>query len=263
MPNAPLSQTPVVLSWSGGKDSALALEALRGSEHFDVVGLLTTVTTTYDRISIHGVRRALLHRQATALGLPLWEVSLEADCSNEIYEAAVDAALQRVQAELPRVSTLAFGDLFLSDVRAYRERLFEALGFRCVFPLWGRDTAVLAREVSARGYEARIVCVDTQAMAAGFAGRPYDEALLTELPAHVDPCGERGEFHTFVAAGPVFRERVAYQVGEVVLRQERFAFCDLVPMDSTPPISDPSTAATATRTVVGAGHASRDSTSAR
>ena len=219
----------MILSWSGGKDSALALDRLRADPRIEVVGLLTTVTAGYDRVSIHGVRRSLLHAQASALALPLQEVTLAPESSNHAYDAALAGALGELRARMPQVTRLAFGDIFLEDVRQYREERVEALGFGALFPLWGESTSELAREVFAREIVARLVCVDTQVLPAAFAGRPYDAALLAELPAGVDPCGERGEFHTFVSAGPGFRHPVPYAVGEVVVRMERFAFCDLLP----------------------------------
>lgn len=222
---------PLILSWSGGKDSALALARLRETEGVQVVGLMTTVTAGYDRVSIHGVRRTLLHAQAAALGLPLHEVPLQPQSSNEAYERATAAALAAVRERTPEVRRLAFGDIFLEDVRQYRETLVGGLGFGSVFPLWGGAPRELAEEVMGRGIQARLVCVDTQQLAASFAGRPYDAALLADLPAGVDPCGERGEFHTFVSDGPGFGEPVRYETGEVVLRDERFAYCDLLPVD--------------------------------
>ena len=225
---------PLILSWSGGKDSALALDALRASgEHAPIV-LLTSVTAGYDRISIHGVRRELLRAQVEALGLPLHELTLQPECSNEAYDAALASALEALRARYG-ARRVAFGDLFLEDVRRYREERVGALGFEPVFPLWGMDTAALAESFIARGFQARLVCVDTTQLDARFAGRAYDAALLDDLPRTVDPCGENGEFHTFVTAGPGFDTAVAYDVGEVVLRGGRFAYCDLVP--SVPELS--------------------------
>jgi uncharacterized protein (TIGR00290 family) len=223
---------PLILSWSGGKDSALALARLRESDAVEVVGLMTTVTAGYDRVSIHGVRRALLHAQAASLGLPLHEVTLQPQSSNEAYERATADALAVVRERAPQVRRLAFGDIFLEDVRQYRENLVGGLGYGAVFPLWGEAPAELAEEVIGRGIAARLVCVDTQQLSASFAGRTYDAALLADLPAGVDVCGERGEFHTFVSDGPGFREPVGYETGEVVLRDERFAYCDLLPPES-------------------------------
>jgi uncharacterized protein (TIGR00290 family) len=220
---------PVVLSWSGGKDSALALAALRQDPRVEVVALLTSVTLGYNRVSIHGVRRALLEAQAAALGLPVFEVPLNPASSNEAYEAAFRAAANEVRSAFPEVRRIAFGDLFLEDVRAYREALVASMEMEALFPLWGRPTDALAEEFVALGYRAHLVCVDTRQLAASFAGRAFDAALLAGLPPGVDPCGERGEFHTFVSAGPVFGHPIPVTPGEIVLREERFAYCDLLP----------------------------------
>jgi uncharacterized protein (TIGR00290 family) len=220
---------PIILSWSGGKDSALAFARLRADPRVEVTGLLTTVTAAYDRVSIHGVRRALLHAQAAALGLPVHQVTLQPESSNQAYDAALAQALGEVRQRQPAVRRVAFGDIFLQDVRQYREERIAELGFDGIFPLWGEPTAALAREVIECGIRARLVCVDTHALPAAFAGRAYDDALLAELSISIDPCGENGEFHTFVSDGPGFRAPVPYQVGEVVMRGDRFAFCDLLP----------------------------------
>jgi uncharacterized protein (TIGR00290 family) len=222
------AREPILLSWSGGKDSSLALAALRDDPTVEVVGLLTSVTRGYERISIHGVRRTLLDAQVRQIGLPLYEITLEPSSSNEAYETAVATTLAGVRLHEPAVRRIAYGDLFLEDVRRYREEQLARLGFTGLFPLWGRDTRELAREFVDRGFEARLVCVDTSQLDARFSGRLYDHALLDELPTTVDPCGERGEFHTFVAAGPCFSTRVEYKVGDVVLRDERFAYCELL-----------------------------------
>lgn len=219
---------PIILSWSGGKDSALALATLRERPEFDVVALLTTVTSGYDRISVHGVRRSLLAAQQRSIGLPVHEIVIEPQSSNDAYDAAVERALFDVRRRYPNVGRIAYGDLFLEDVRRYREEGLKPLGFAGLFPLWGRPTGTLAQEFIDRGFEARLVCVDTTQLDAGFSGRAFDAALLRDLPPTVDPCGERGEFHTFVSEGPGFATSVAYDVGEVVLRDGRFAYCDLV-----------------------------------
>jgi uncharacterized protein (TIGR00290 family) len=223
------SPEPVIVSWSGGKDSAMMLAALRENPAVDPVALLTTVTARYDRISIHGVRRQLLAEQALAVGLPLNEMWLEPASSNAAYEAALAASLAKLRERYPGVRRIAYGDLFLEDVRRYREERLAALGWDGVFPLWHRATDDLAQSFVERGYEARLVCVDTTMLAAAFAGRVYDSQLLHDLPRNVDPCGEGGEFHTFVSYGPGFSKRVGYDVGEVVLRDDRFAYCDLLP----------------------------------
>lgn len=217
----------VVLSWSGGKDSALALDALSRNPEVKVVGLLTSVTRSYDRISVHGVRRTMLEAQVERLGLPLFEISLDPSCTNEAYEAAFGSALEEIKRTLPDVAHIAFGDLFLEDVRAYRERLLAGSGFEPLFPIWGLDTASLARRFIADGFSARLVCIDTTQLDAKFAGRLFDEQLLADLPVTADPCGERGEFHTFVSDGPLFTEPIPYRVGETVLREHRFMFCDI------------------------------------
>lgn len=222
---------PVVLSWSGGKDSSLALAALRADDRFDVVALLTSVTSGYDRVSIHGVRRALVEAQADAAGLPLVELTLDPGSSNEGYEAAFHLAVEKVRSAHPAVGAIAFGDLFLADIRAYRERLAAAAGLAALFPLWERDTARVAAGFIEEGYRAHLVCVDTTQLDGRHAGRLYDGALLADLPPGADPCGERGEFHTFVSAGPIFTREIAVRTGEVVLRDGRFAFCDLVAAD--------------------------------
>lgn len=220
------SAASVILSWSGGKDSALALHALR-RDGVQVAGLLTSITREYDRVSVHGVRRALLAEQARQIGLPLYEVWLDADCTNQAYEAALLAALCDIRRLRPAVSRIAFGDLFLEDVRAYRQRLLATSGFDPLFPIWGQDTTSLARRFIHDGFTARLVCVDTMHLDPSFAGRMFDAELLTDLPAEVDPCGERGEFHTFVSDGPAFSCPVAYRAGRTVLRDGRFMYCDL------------------------------------
>jgi uncharacterized protein (TIGR00290 family) len=212
------------LSWSGGKDSALALWILREEHGVEPHALVTTVTSSYDRISMHGVRRSLLERQSGALGLPLVEVVIPPGCPNTVYEQRWMEAF--ASAGLEGVEEVAFGDLFLEDVRRYREDLLAREGKRGLFPLWGRDTARLAHEFVTAGFRAVLVCVDPKQLDASFAGREYDERLLAELPAAVDPCGERGEFHTFVYAGPGFSEPIGCRVGDVVER-DGFVFCDL------------------------------------
>ena len=207
----------------------LALDRLRADPDLRVVALLTSVTDAYDRVSIHGVRRTLLRAQADALGLPVHEIILEPNCTNAAYEAACADALLQMKSLYPGVKRVAYGDLFLEDVRRYREECLPALGLSGAFPLWGLNTAALAREFVDRCFEARLVCVDTTQLDQRFAGRAYDHALLDELPGNVDPCGERGEFHTFVSHGPGFRSAVPYSVGDVVLREARFAYCDLAP----------------------------------
>ena len=218
----------VVLAWSGGKDSALALAALRADPRYRVVALLTTVTREYDRISMHGVRRAVLEAQVRALALPLIEASIPAGSSNADYEAAFALALRTAQERWPGVRHVAFGDLFLADVRAYREALLGAPGWVGVFPLWGEDTTALARHFVRTGHRAILTCVDTTQLGPEFAGRDFDLALLAELPETVDPCGERGEFHTCVYAGPHFARPLPLIAGERVRRDGRFEYCDVL-----------------------------------
>jgi len=200
-----------------------ALSALRESGT-DPVALLTTVTEGYDRVSMHGVRRELLRSQAVATGLALIEVSIPARCSNDVYDQRMADAF--ASARLADAEAVAFGDLFLEDIRAYREERLAAAGKRGVFPLWARDTRELSRQFVSAGFEAVLVCVDPRQLNPSFAGRHFDERLLAELPEGVDPCGENGEFHTFVHAGPVFAEPVGCEVGEVSVR-DGFAFCDV------------------------------------
>ena len=220
--------TPVILSWSGGKDSALALHALSQDPDYHVVGLLTTVTSEYDRVSMHGVRRSLLQAQAERLGVPLFEARIGARAGNAQYEEAFLSALDATRTLRPDVRHVAFGDLFLEDVRRYRETLLAGTGWTPLFPIWGQETRGLARRFVADGFSARLVCVDTTQLDAEFAGREYDATLLRDLPNACDPCGERGEFHTFVSDGPPFTEPVPYQCGERVLRDQRFMYCDLL-----------------------------------
>ena len=216
---------PFALSWSGGKDSALVLWSMR-RRLVEPEALITTVTEGHERISMHGVRRELLARQAEALGIPLVEVLIPPSCVNEIYEERMAEAL--ATEPLSRVDAIGFGDLFLEDVRAYREGRLAAAGKRGLFPLWGRDTAALAREFLDAGFEATLVCVDPRVLDPAFCGRRYDERLLAQIPPGVDPCGENGEFHTFVSGGPIFAEPIACERGEVVER-DGFVFCDLIP----------------------------------
>jgi uncharacterized protein (TIGR00290 family) len=219
--------TPVLLSWSGGKDSAWTLHALRQDPRWQVVGLLTTLTQGYDRISIHGLRREILAAQCTAAELPVIEAWIPRQADNATYEASLAAALETVRERFPALRHVAFGDLFLADVRAYREALCARLGWTPVFPLFGADTARLGQEMIEGGLRATLCCVDTTQLDAGFVGREFDAALLAELPASVDPCGERGEFHTCVHGGPMFRQPLPLRSGERVLRDGRFQYVDL------------------------------------
>jgi uncharacterized protein (TIGR00290 family) len=216
----------VVLSWSGGKDSALALWAMREEQSVEPTALLTTFTEDYGRVSMHAVRRELLEAQAAAVGVPLIEVGIPAVCSNEVYEERMVAAL--AAAPLDEVEEFAFADLFLADIRAYREERLATIGRRATFPVWGRDTAALATRFIDAGFEATLVCVDPRRLDPSFCGRAFDADLLRDLPAGVDPCGENGEFHTFVTAGPIFSAPVPVDHGETVER-DGFIFHDLLP----------------------------------
>ncbi|MEP6687864.1 MAG: ATP-binding protein [Gemmatimonadales bacterium] len=217
----------VLLAWSGGKDSTLALAALRADPRYRLVGLLTTVTRDYDRISIHGVRRSVLEAQTASLGLPRLDASIPAGATNADYEAAFALAFRAGRERWPGLSHIAFGDLFLADVRAYREALLASLGWTGVFPLWGEDTAALARHFIRAGYRAILTCVDTTQLGPEFAGREFDVAFLADLPETVDPCGERGEFHTCVYAGPPFARSLPLVAGERLRREGRFEYCDV------------------------------------
>ena len=219
----------VALSWSGGKDSALALWALR-QEGIEPAALLTTLTEDYDRISMHGVRGELLRAQAAATGIELVEIGIPAACPNEVYEQRMAAAL--ASPPLAGASAIAFADLFLADIRAYREERLAGAGREAIFPVWGRDTGELAREFIAAGFEAVLVCVDPTQIDPSFAGRSFDAELLADLPASADPCGENGEFHTFVHAGPIFERPIEVELGEAVTR-DGFAFQDLLPKGVT------------------------------
>ena len=224
-----------MLAFSGGKDAAWALHALRRVAEIDVVGLLTTVTSDYGRVSMQGIRREVLLAQAEAIGLPVIESRIEAGADNAAYEAAFARSLDQAAARWPGTRHIAFGDLLLADVRDWRAALCERLGWQALFPLFGRDTDALAREMIAGGLEARLCCVDSTQLEAGFVGRDFDAALLEALPAGVDPCGENGEFHTCVADGPMFARPLALERGDSVLREERFLYADfLLAGDNTP-----------------------------
>ncbi|HEY4559600.1 MAG TPA: ATP-binding protein [Lysobacter sp.] len=223
------TRRPVLLAWSGGKDAAWTLHTLRRRDDVEVVALLTTVTTDDDRVAMQGIRRELLHAQATAAGLPLVEAEIEPRCDNARYEAAFADALARAKARWPDLDTVAFGDLFLTDVRAWREASCAAMGWRIETPLFGSDTRELAHAMIAGGLRARLCCVDLEQLDADFAGRAFDDTLLANLPAACDPCGENGEFHTLVLDGPMFDGAIAVRAGEQVLRDGRFLYADFLP----------------------------------
>ena len=219
---------PILFCWSGGKDSAMALRALLQQNDFCVTSLLTTVTEGYERVSMHGVRRDLLQRQAASIGLPLHEVRIPPQCVNSIYESRMEEAL-RLHLE-KGVRSVAFGDIFLEDVRAYREKNLARIGMTALFPIWMRDTRELIREFHAAGFRSIAVCIDNKVLDRSFAGRELDDAFLRDLPVGVDPCGENGEFHTFVFEGPIFREPIPLRTGEIIER-DSFVYCDLLPIE--------------------------------
>lgn len=215
----------VLLSWSGGKDAAWTLQHLRQSG-IEVAGLITTITADYGRVSMQGIRRTILHAQAAATCLPLIEVMIPAACDNAIYEAAFAAGLHGARERWPGLHQVAFGDLFLQDIRDYRVAMCARYDWKVETPLFGSDTRVLAREMQAGGLKAALCCVDTQQLSADFAGRDFDASLLHDLPGTIDPCGENGEFHTCVHSGPMFDKPIALEHGETVLRDARFAYTD-------------------------------------
>ena len=219
-----------VLSWSSGKDSALALHVLRQRGEVEVVGLVTTYTEVFDRVAMHGVRTELVAAQARAAALPLWRIPLPWPCPNAVYEEQIKSVLQRARAE--HVDCFAFGDLFLEDIRAYREKQLADSGLQPLFPVWGlpSDTPALARTMLASGIRAVLTCVDPCQLDPAFVGRQFDEQTLVELPAGVDPCGERGEFHTFCYAAPCFDRPIPIRVGQTVER-DNFWFADVLPAE--------------------------------
>lgn len=218
---------PVVLTWSGGKDSALAFYYLHKSLHYRITYLLTTITRDYNRISMHGVQNILLDRQSASLGLPIEKVFISKNSSNEDYEHQMKEKLLFFQRQ--GINTVAFGDLFLEDIRKYREQNLTAVSMKAVFPLWKKNTQKLAREFIGCGFKAVIVCVDSEKLDKKFAGRFFDLKFLADLPADVDPCGENGEFHSFVFDGPLFQKPISFKTGDIVLRENRFYFCELLP----------------------------------
>ncbi|MBI1743503.1 diphthine--ammonia ligase [Candidatus Acetothermia bacterium] len=217
----------VLFGWSGGKDSTLALYEIQRAANYEIAALLTTVTKDYDRISMHGVRRILLEQQAASLGYSLEMVWISKQSSNEEYESQMHEALTKYRSA--GVSSVVFGDLFWEEIRKYRETHLGQIGMKGIFPLWGRNTTELAHTFIDLGFKAIIVCVDSNALDGKFVGRLFDKKLLSELPSSVDPCGENGEFHSFVFDGPIFRKPILFEKGEIVLRDNRFYYCDLIP----------------------------------
>lgn len=222
-----MTKTKVIVAWSGGKDSAMALYRLQREGIYEIHGLLTTMTERYDRVQMHGVRRILLEAQAEALGIRLIQVWVPYHADNATYEEAMRQALSPLLAQ--GVSAVAYGDLFLEDIRAYREELLAASGLRGLYPVWGENTAHMAKSVIEEGFQATLVCIDPAAIGPDFAGRRYDHTLLADLPPGVDPCGENGEFHTFVHDGPNFRYPLATMRG-ITVERSGFVFADLLPV---------------------------------
>ncbi|MEO6365970.1 MAG: ATP-binding protein [Luteimonas sp.] len=220
--------TRVLVSWSGGKDAAWALHVLRRRNDIEVVGLVTTITEGYERIAMQGIRVDILHAQARACGLTVIEARMPQRSSNEVYERVFASALEAARTRWPGLDTIAFGDLFLEDIKAYRDILCARLGWTPMYPLFGSDTARLSREMIDGGLQAHVCCVDTQQLDARFSGRAFDAALLADLSSGVDPCGENGEFHTCVQAGPMFDAALPIERGETVLRDDRFAYTDFM-----------------------------------
>ena len=226
------SRPKALLAWSSGKDSAWSLQVLRDQAEYEIVGLLTTIDQASDRVAMHAVRMQLLRAQAEAVGLPLWPVQIPWPCSNAEYEAAMKVVMERARRD--GISAIAFGDLFLEDIRRYREEGLRDSGLTPLFPIWGIPTGELAKRMVRGGLRARLTCIDRMKLEARFAGREFDAALLAELPSSVDPCGERGEFHTFAYGGPMFSAEVPVVSGEVVER-DGFAFADLLPLPAGTP----------------------------
>jgi uncharacterized protein (TIGR00290 family) len=224
--DATWGNTQVLVSWSGGKDSCFALYETQTAAEYRVAALLTTLTRDYDRISMHGVRRELLEEQAASLGLPLHKVFISKDASNDEYEMKMAEAFAEYGGQ--GIDSIVFGDLFLADIRAYREKFLARHGMNGLFPVWKRDTSSFIREFIELGFKTIVTCVDSKVLDGSFVGKTIDEAFLSTLPESVDPCGENGEFHTFVFDGPTFARPVKFSFGEIVLR-ESFWFCDLVP----------------------------------
>lgn len=216
----------ILFSWSSGKDSSLALYELQ-KQGYEICGLLTTITQDYSRVSMHGVRTELLEQQAQSIGIPLEKILISKSAGNAEYEESMKKVLEKYLAM--GVTAVGFGDLFLEDIRKYREEKLSLVGMSGIFPLWGIDTHELARRIISSGFKAIISCVDSNLLDSKFAGRNFDEQFLADLPATADPCGENGEFHSFVYSGPIFSRAIPVKTGDVILRDNRFYFCDLLP----------------------------------
>ncbi len=220
-------RSPILLSWSGGKDSSLALYEIQKSRKYEIKSLITTVTEEYDRVSMHGLRTVLLEQQAGSLNIPLQKVFISKNAANDEYETKFNELLIRFKQS--GINQVVFGDLYLEDIKKYREALLEKIDMQCVFPIWKRDTAKLAREFIDSGFKAITICVDSNVLGKEFAGREYNEEFLNDLPEAIDPCGENGEFHTFVYDGQIFEKPIDHRLGKIMLRDERFYYCDILP----------------------------------
>ena len=224
--NMTMSLKKILLSWSGGKDSAMALYEIQKTKTYEVVALLTTVTDGYDRISMHGVREELLERQAESLDLRLHKILIPKNAKNEEYESNIKEVLIKYQNE--NVNSVAFGDIFLGDLRKYREENLSKIGMEGIFPIWERNTRELVRTFIDIGFRAVVTCVDSKVLDSSFLGREIDDDFIRQFPPHIDPCGEKGELHSFVFSGPIFKKKITFTIGEIVLR-DSFYFCDLLP----------------------------------
>ncbi len=222
------NERQVLFSWSGGKDSSLALHEIQKNQKYEITALITTVTADYDRVSMHGLRTSLLEEQARNLDIPLQKVLISKNASNDEYESKFNEVLLKYKES--GISQVVFGDLFLEEIKQYREDLLQKIDMECVFPIWKRDTTKLAYEFIDLGFKAITVCVDSEVLGEEFAGREFDEQFLNDLPEGIDPCGENGEFHTFVYEGPIFNKNINKKLGEIVLRDERFYYCDILPI---------------------------------
>lgn len=222
----------ILFSWSSGKDSALTLYKIKNCPDYEIVALLTTVTGDYNRVSMHGIRNALLKRQAESLGFPLESVFISKAASQEEYESAMSSMLTRYKNL--GVASVVFGDIFLEDVKMYRERNLSKIGMKAIFPLWKSDTLERASTFINLGFKAIVTCVDSNVLDKSFVGRMFDEQLLSELPSNIDPCGENGEFHSFVYDGPIFRNCILHKIGKTCLRDNRFFYCDVIPLPPHP-----------------------------
>lgn len=216
-----------MISWSGGKDSSLALYEILKSKEYEVQALFTTITKDYDRVTMHGVRRELIEEQAKSIGIPLREVFIPKNVSNEEYSKIMEREMRKAKEE--GISAVVFGDIFLEDVRKYREENLSKVSMKGIFPLWGRDSRKVVEDFIKLGFKAIVVCVDSKALSKKFIGRIIDEKFLEDLPSGVDPAGEYGEYHTFVFDGPIFKKKVNFELGEIVFRENRFYYLDLIP----------------------------------